>query len=253
LSFARYFSLPLDPELLLKLRRNVLSLMETRTLRASSSKTFREAAALASAAAADKGVELSPGALEDYADAIDPGGSQPQGREPPGDRGGNPKPQGKPREDDAPTPENIRKKAAEIEANKPFLGILNMIPGKNGRRWIVLPFVFSSKGVEFRVSIRILLKESKISENKVERLAVDVSSESRRWLFTIDKAGTPEARVDISIYPPLGTARLAVLEGEIRGILQEFAGEIRLWNNREAPPLGADSRNEALLSINEEV
>jgi hypothetical protein len=254
LSFARYFSLPLDPELLFKLRRNVLSLMETRTLRASSSKTFRDALALALAAAADKGVELSPETLEHYADAIDPGGVQPEGREPPPrDRGGNRKPQDEPTEDDAPTPENIQKKAARIEANKPFLGILNMIPGKDGLRWIVLPFVFLSGGVEFRVSIRILLKEGNTSENKVERLAVDVSSENRRWLFSIDQAGTPEARADISIYPPLETTSLAVLEREIRGLLEEFAGEIRLWNHKEAPPFGEDSRNEVLFSINEEV
>jgi hypothetical protein len=150
-------------------------------------------------------------------------------------------------------PENIRKKAAEIEANKPFLGILNKIPGKNGQRWIVLPFVFFPEGVEFRVSIRILLKENKIFENKVERLAVDVFSESRRWLFTIDQGGTPAARADISVYPPPETVRLAAWEGEIRGILKEFAGEIRFRNNREAPPFGADSRNEALPSVNEEV
>jgi hypothetical protein len=227
--------------------------MENRALKFSSSKTLRDAAVLASVAAADKGLGLSLETLENYAEAIDPGGAQAEGREPPGDRGEDHKQRQRPQADDAPEPEDIRQKAAEIEANRPFLGILNKIPGKNGQRWIVLPFIFAFEGVEFRVSMRILLKENTISENNVERLAVDVSSESRRWLFTIDKPGTPEARVDISVYPPPKGGPLAALEGEIRELVRDFAGEIRLRNHREAPPFGADSRNEVLLSVNEEV
>jgi hypothetical protein len=248
LAFSRYFSLPLDPELLLKLRGNVLALMETRTAKYLSPKTFRDAAVLASAAAADKGVELSPEALERYAEALDP-----ESRDSPD--GGEERRRQRPgfQEDEVLEPENIRQKAGEIEANEPLLGILNRIPGKDGRHWVALPFTFHSEGIEFKISIRIVLKEYTISENKVERLAVDVSSESRRWLFIMDKPGTPGARIDISVYPPLEAARFVLLEGEIRGLLKEFAGSVRLWNNRDEPPFGADSRNEVLLSIDEEV
>jgi hypothetical protein len=260
LAFGRYFSLPLEPDLFLKLRQNVLFLMENRSLKASSSRTFRDAAALAAAAAADKGVELSPEALENYADAIDPGDSQPEGRGSPEGRGDERRRGAQ--EEEPLEPENIREKAGEIEADKPFLRILNQIPGKNGRRWLVFPLVFFPGGVEFRVSIRILLKENPLFDQRVERLAVDVSSEDRRWLFILDKAGTPQARIDISIDPPPEKARFAALEGEIRGILKEFAGQIGLWNKGEgalpgvapgAASFGADSRNEVLPSVNEEV
>ena len=79
LSFVRFFSLPLEKNLLLQLRRESLG-----PPGGGKEPGLREARALGAAAAADKGLSLDPQALEEYARAIignggfgaDPGGSE---------------------------------------------------------------------------------------------------------------------------------------------------------------------------------
>jgi hypothetical protein len=76
LSFARHFSLPLNPGLMAKIRRQSLSAVpdEARQGEALSprSREARNTAAFAAAAAASKGLELSREGLRAYAAAIDP-------------------------------------------------------------------------------------------------------------------------------------------------------------------------------------
>jgi hypothetical protein len=300
ISFIRHFSLPLEPKLLAGLRRDLLAL-----------KTPKDAAVLAAAAALDKGLKLSPGALLEYAAAIDPEsrrggdnafqsgtggressqeqepsqdqrqgqeqkssqdqqqghgqepGQEPnQGQQPDQDQnhGGNTNRARPGEERDA---EWLRKKA--IEAQGPVLGFLNAIPGRDRRRWMVFPLDFASPGGNFRVTLRILLDEC-LPQGKVSRLAVDIAGDAknndasmtetgtgdgRRWLFILDKPGEPEARTDIWRSPPLPEPERKTLEREIRETLDLQAGQICL-HNAGIPPF-ADSRNDALPSINEEV
>jgi hypothetical protein len=75
------------------------------------------------------------------------------------------------------------------------------------------------------------------------RLAVDIVGEERRWLFV---AETP-AEVSVSLWPPPAEREREALE---RGLRLAF-GEQALVKYAESP--FADSRDEALLSVNEEV
>jgi hypothetical protein len=241
----------------------------------------RESAALGAAAAAGKGVRLSAETLERYALAIE-GGQGPEERidenaagesperggeqdtERSGTGGGQGGQGGEEREPEEASGESgqggkirrgtfalrarrIRKKIAAVEANRPFLSLLNMIPGKNGRRWAVFPFDWSSGGVEFKVSVRILLHD-RINGAAAERLAVDCTAETRRWLFVLDKPGEADSRADLYVRPP---PEKPVPEAEIRELLGDF---VRRWvvHPGEMPPF-ADSEDDSLFSVNEEV
>ena len=171
-----------------------------------------------------------------------------RGRDRPGE-GGNPdQDRKKPAEIN---PEDFQKKIEEIEAKRPFLRLLNMIPGKNRGRWVILPFDFSWEGVEFKGTVRILLEGGLSAELKMDRLAVDIVSESRRWLFILDKTGEAGSRMGVNIRPLQPAASRRALERELRERLGPFAAEIRV-NDGETPPF-ADSGVEALPSVNEEV
>jgi hypothetical protein len=256
LSFIRYFSLPLA--LASKLRREVLS-----------QRAPGESAALAAAAAADKGVRLSAETLRSYAAAIDPAFEDPPGIDGGEREAGRGSEEKHRREPEAPffskKPEknpsdriksgDLQKKIEKIEANAPFLRLLNKIPGKNGRRWIIIPFTFSSKGVVFKVSVRILLNKNGSSGYDAERLGVDIAAgdaagtaaDRRRWLFVLDKPGKAGARAEVTFDPPLRASP----EREVRKLLAPFAGEITVKEGRPSPC--GDCRNDDLPSVNEEV
>jgi hypothetical protein len=248
-SFARYFSLSLDPALLTHLRREALSL-----------KLPRESAALAAASAADKGVELTPEALERYAAAIDPdarreqsGADSPEGGRDGFNRGEDEDTPGRLAVSGAPDAETLKKIYDDIDGNDPLLSILNSIPGGDGNRWIVYPFQVSAGGKRFRVTVRVRAGKRKDDA----RLAVDVAGGERRWLFVMNRpACSPEgaeagiSEVRVSIWPPTGRRERDVLEREIREVLGPLGGRVVL---RDGEPLLADCRNEVLSSINEEV
>ncbi|MDR2069978.1 MAG: hypothetical protein LBP81_00970 [Treponema sp.] len=245
-TFARHFSLPLDPVLLTKLRREVLSL-----------KTPRESAALAAAAAAGKGVTLTPEALEKYAAAIDPDarGDQKdgQGRE---GTGGNGFEQ-KDRQPESPgdisgqvTPESLKRIRDDIDEKDPLLSLLNRLPGKDGERWMVYPFQVSAGGKRFMVSVRAAPGIGKDDA----RLAVDIAGEDRRWLFAVNRPASPQQRdtaeTEVSVSPLPELPLREVLEREIQEVLGPLGGRVTL---RESGPFLAECRNKDLPSINEEV
>jgi hypothetical protein len=229
---------------------------------------------LGAAAAADKGVRLSAEALERYGAAIN-GEERREGTFSGEGEGHAGQDREHPREGELPfarkgggassspadpaDPAELRKKIETIEANQPLLRLLNRIPGKHGRRWIVLPFTFLSGGVEFRVSVRILLQNRDVSASAAaERLGVDIvaGSGGRHWLFVLDKAGKTEKnsgpadfRAEITLNPPL--SRSASLERELRKLLEPYAAAITLFQG-EFVPLW-DSRDDVLPSVNEEV
>jgi hypothetical protein len=270
LSFIHFFSLPLDPKLIQKLRQEVLSLNisqkdpEQRSTGGKSSADRIQAGALAAAAAAGKGITLSTEALEKYAAAIagdeqdgddtghdggsadsgagsaqgDSDGGQSEtghyGKEHAGQQDGGGQTNGKRHPKDALSPEQIRDMVEKIEGQSPLLNILNKIPGKDGRRWINLPFSFISGDIDFKVSLRILLADTNTIPWKAEYLALDVTAGTcelcapRRWSFILEgggkSSGTPVFdRAVVGIHPP--PEQPAALEGKLRELLGAIAGE----------------------------
>jgi hypothetical protein len=236
LSFIKFFSLPLDTKLIHRLRQEVLFLKP-------GSEGVLRSGAFAATAAAGKGLVLSTEALAKYAAAIagdernsgDMGGSWDDGatdQDNGAAGGGNEKPQGGTREDRGDNNDTGRRLVERIEGRNSLLGILNKLPGKDGRRWIVLPFLFNSEDVDFRVSLRILLADTNTIPWKVECLALDVTTEYHRWSFTLEDAleALPGvlvfARALVGVSPP--PEQPAALEGVLRELLGTIAKEITL-------------------------
>jgi hypothetical protein len=200
LSFAKFFSLPLEGDFLASIRQKVLKAeaLDHTTGRAPESgpagentagienTELRESLSLATLAASAKGVELSPEALAEYARALrgrrqkeassdsDPESGADSGPEPETDgqdRRGNYR-TGKGRKeapDRAPKPA-LREKI--LAAQAPLLRLLNRLPGRGGERWIVLPF---STDDGFEACLRVLLRPCPGPETcRVERLSLDI-------------------------------------------------------------------------------
>jgi hypothetical protein len=142
------------------------------------------------------------------------------------------------RSTEAISPENLQKKLESIEANSPLLAILNSLPGRNGQRWIVVPFKMETDTVEYRVSLRLLLYGEEASHCKAEQMVLDVEGWAKgggtepagnrlsRWLFTLKKGGEPGACLDVRSDPP--TADPEGLKNELEGLLGVYAGRIQV-------------------------
>jgi hypothetical protein len=246
LSLAKFFSLPLDPKLILRLRQQVLALRPPAQTPPEGAREGGPAdpplagpigsAALAAAAAASKGVVLSPEALAGYAAAL-----AGEDREAPEDGGGggaggdDRRPPEQP-EGDAAAGLSASPKGGEIgeagalwaeriEGRHPLLGVLNRLPGRDGRRWISLPFSFESGGVACRGSLRIALADTNRIPWKAERLALDVKTDRRRWSFMLENGdGQGFARAVFGARPPLKPRA----ERALRTLLGSVAGTVAL-------------------------
>ena len=220
LAFARFLSL--SPSLLGTLRREFLTSSK-------SSKAGLEASALAVTSAQDKGVTLSPEAVERYDAYFDAPGT--------GGDGGN-----KPDQEEVPEPEELQA-IAEDEAKKDgFLDLMNSIPGKNGQYWAVFPFSITVRGTELKVFIRILKREH-VSENVI----ADISGPKTQWrCFLKENAG--KIRADLRVYPELSARALTRLRKEAERYLggNSVFEEILVGNREELC-------DERLPSINKEV
>jgi hypothetical protein len=246
-SFFRYFSLPLKPETLGAARREVLT------------QTKREAAALALAAAADKGLALEGRALKEYADAIDPveprsgdGEKQQSGA----DGGGGERGRGDERRENmemggktAPSVEEIRKSAAEILEKQPVLDFINRIPGKQGR-WMAVPFSFLSGNLELNVSLRVFLGaeagERLMADVAVRRKSEAQPGEESRWRFLFDRGGQ---RMEFARTPSDGEKQGRHLAHHLAGLFGLPPESVIL---RKDIPFFADAKNH-LRFIDEEV
>ncbi|MDR3130845.1 MAG: hypothetical protein LBU18_04795 [Treponema sp.] len=250
ISFALHFSLPLDPVLLARLRRGVLSLPK-----------FRESSAMAAAAAAGKGLELSPEALERYTAAIDPDARRKQNNE--DSPGGGSESSGEDKYfrfsfSGIPDAGGLRKIRDTVDKNEPLLSILNSIPGKDGEHWLVYPFQIEAGGKRFLISVRIADGNGKEDVT----LAVDAAGEDRRWLFVMKRPVHPQRRgpepsdaaplkeTMVSLWPPPGLRERKILEKEIFDALGEAGGRVILRDNES---LLMEFRDEALPAINEEI
>jgi len=276
-SFARFFSLPLKPELMAAMRRQVLApTAQLPTATAASSTAAenapdletaaknREALSLAAAAAESKGIELDQKGLEQFAEAIDP---EWQKRQNPDER--NRKRQHK--NSDEQEKENTSAKTGPLSASgikemalrasekNPLLALLNKLPGKNARRWMTFPFSFSEGGREFNVSLRILLETDSLISKRAVGMAVDIaeSETERRWLFTANGPNRHgiNAASGLTVYlqPELPPKARASLIREL-SLLMEIPPEgICVKNRTESFPCESGGTDDLLPFINEAV
>jgi len=272
ISFARFFSLPLKPELLKNIRQQAFEAAPNASLpepvpAAEDSEPKpgivfknREALSLAAAAAEGKGVELQPKGLEAYAQAVDPDWRRQDGEQ--GEQRGKRK-----REDsekgEVPLQKtaalgaaSVEKMALEGAGKEPLLEILNRLPGKDGKRWVVLPFDFSDSGREFKVSLRILLAASKTA-NRADCMALDVAvrdieengKNEKRRLFVLE----PANRLSVWLQPEISQKERAEFTRELSALLEIAPGRIFIKAKTEAFPFEADFGNDLLRSIDEAV
>jgi hypothetical protein len=291
LSFARYFSLPLNPGLMAKIRRESLSAAPAEASRGEAlsprSRNAQSAAAFAAAAAAARGLELSREGLAAYAAAIDPdypedsgdsaksscpdaepgqnsgGDSGPGGRKngergggAPGNFGGGPRDGGL-NQDELVEPDSLREKILELEGQRPLLGFLNRIPGKNGESWISLPFTFIRGDMEYRVSLFIDAAAS-FSKLSPGRLGMDISGGPRdkplfRWFFRYDKLAGGESRLRARFWPPEPKGALRSFQKELAGLFFIQKNKIILQNDEEFTSYVRIFGDDILPTINEEV
>jgi len=222
-SFAKFFSLPLKPELLKNIRQQAFEAAPNAALpepvpaaEDKEPKTGivfknREALSLAAAAAESKGVELQPKSLEEYAQAVDPDWRRRQDSEQGEQRGKRKRGDGE--KEEAPLQKTaaisaagLEKMALEGAGKDTLLAILNRLPGKDGKRWVVLPFDFSDNGREFKVSLRILLETGK-TINRADCMALDIAirdikekdKTDKRRLFVLEPANRLSVRVQPEI------------------------------------------------------
>jgi hypothetical protein len=145
-------------------------------------------------------------------------------------------------------PAPIRKLA--LAAQDPLLGILNRLPGKDGKRWIVLPF--SLEGLD--VCLRILL-----AGGRAELMGLDIRDEEEVWRFVLHPGipgpgGTdrePPWSLEFSRSPAPGKGRIKAVERELADFLGLPAERIRAGEGEA--PVFAESRDWTLPSINKEV
>jgi hypothetical protein len=256
-SAIRYFSLAPDVALLSRLRGNLLASGAASAPKTGREKAALEAKALAAAAAADKGLLLSPGALEEYAAAMEPeawfaggGGRERQGPpedEDPADREETP---------DGEELEELYAKANEAgkEGGKEgLLSWLNRFPGRNGQGWAVFPFKIKIRGVELKVSVRLLIKGHPFFASRKDAgqgsLIVDIEGPVQYRRFILERSNGKSV-MDIIAYPGQG-GDIKVLEKEAKKIFD--GAEVRVRKSDEAPFLADQLYKEALPSVNEKV
>ena len=230
----------------------------------------RTALSLAAAACRDKGVILNPEGLASYAAKIDPEGDfglwpqrqipDGEGQQSSGGRGRQKK-----RQDDsehekeggekagAITAAELKKMALKTEAFDPLLALLNRLPGKNGRRWVVIPFSFGKDGREYRVSMRILLER----EAHVSRMVMNITENSgtlpqKHWVFSLKPAGDRPS-LAVFVQPALPPGDYLRLEQEFSQLMDTPRGKVSVKNYTEPFYCESSFADNLLNSVNEAV
>ena len=209
LVFMRFFSLPLEPALIMQLRRDILASGKTSSPESPKESSALEAEALAAVIAEDKGVKLSPEALQRYAAYLvppefpGPGGREEKDHE----------------RQEAPTKDELQALAEKDEQEDGLLDILNSLPGKNAQYWMVFPFTVSIKGTELRVFVRILKKEF-IFPGEGDQIIADISGPKRQWRCFLNQ-NNGKYRADIRVYPHYSPRGLKLLQREAERFFQD--------------------------------
>jgi hypothetical protein len=248
IELARFFSLPLEPGLLSKIRR------ETRPSNEQAAKP--ETLSLAAAAAADKGVELSAAALKKYAQALSLDPEQENG----------PKEENKP-ETNSRDLITLVKDTAELKnfilqtaEQNPLLRLLNWLPGRNGQRWLVLPFKFAGQGAEYSACIKIMLNGADAAASgqtglmalEIAKTYTDKSPKSgllHRQLFIMDSRNGKKPRLRIF---QSDTGDKEAIVSELSKRLEIPPERVSVQNYVNIFPIVADNQSGELFSVNEE-
>ena len=287
ISFARFFSLPLKPQLLADIRRSAFVPAKTPSLSANVSASantanaavtgaqadsstavkFREALSLAAAAAESKGVELLPKGLESYAEAADPEWE----RRHDGQRRRRNKDQG--RQDDESsvkiksafdsltepvTAGTLKKLYCENALNDPLLEILNRLPGKNAQRWIVLPFDLSQGSMEIKVSMRILTDDSYVSANAC-CMALDIligdlgTGKEERMLFVMEAADNKPVKLFLYLWQALSQKEHKKIKQELSRAMEIPSERIFIKTSDESFPYETGCAHSSFFSFDEAV
>ena len=260
ITFARFFSLPMDSALLSAIRRQALQAAaesgasanaalprpeRESSGEASLAKTVADAFVLAALAAADKDAPVSTAALAEYAAALDPdGGGAGQGGEEPDKK----RQQNNDKEPDAYdaletlTPSLLKEKLLHNTAQNPTLTLLNSLPSKNGRRWLVFPFRFTQDGADYHISLRILL-DSSSPENRNGRVCLDIAQPARglRRLVVVDSANGRPDRARLLLRPACPAKTLKAMSGALAAILEIPLERVSAENCGDFFPLVPDS------------
>jgi len=223
LVFTRFFSLSADKALLGSLRREILDLQKTSSPGTAEEKAALEARVMAAVIAADKGVYLSPAALERYARflmppaILSPNMASPKMTLPfvPRASGEKESPTSKAAIssqdsegeslEEVPEPEELRAIAETQTREDGFLDLFNGLPGKNGQYWLVFPFDVKIKGIELKVLLRVMRNDSasipgRSSAEGDGQLIADISGPKRQWRFFVKKTAG-KFRADIQVCP----------------------------------------------------
>jgi hypothetical protein len=265
-SFARFFSLPLKAEKLASIRRQAFTetpqtdVKQTTVKNSAASLTLdknRAAFSLAAAAAESKGVELQPKALVSFAEAVDPELQKRHDEQKRDQRNKNQeqKDDGTLSKTSAVNSSGLEKLALESAEKNPLLYLLNRMPGKNGQRWIVLPFDFSRDGKDFRVSMRILLETRQASDSAV-LMALDIAETTdvnNRWMFAIEAANNRIAGLSVFVKPDLSPKIHSSIKRELSLLLGIPAQRVSVKARLDDFPCESNFADDLLRSIDEAV
>jgi hypothetical protein len=248
LVFTRFFSLSADKALIGSLRREILDQLKSSSPGTAEEKAALEAKVMAAIIAADKGVFLSPAALERYARFLMPtpfmaSAYMPTASKPPvSDEKETPPPKttaanhrekstgvtrGETREE-TPEADELRAIAEAQTQEDGLLDFFNRLPGRNGQNWLVLPFNINVKGIELKVLLRVLRSE-RVSVSGIPSAAedgqmiADISGPKRQWrCFVKQSAG--KLRADIRVYPEQSQRALNHLRKQAERFLGKSGG-----------------------------
>jgi hypothetical protein len=277
-SFAKFFSLPLEPSLLAKIRRQVLTpehmpeQAKTQAPAAEMGRTpymgtavSREALSLAAASAAGKGVELTRQGLKRYAAAFEAeaeGGPAPEAGDSPDSEG-----QSLPEKWSIVPGAEFKEKLLAAAERDPLLALLNRLPGKNGQRWIVLPLNFADKESEYRLSFRVLLdnpdllcKSGTVSGGirmalEIVKLPGQGAGIQRRWLFMADSGGESGGIRGLTMYvqPSIAEKHFRLMVRQLAQALEIAPEKIYVKKGGDFSSFSMEMHHEDLSSVNEEV
>jgi len=282
LTFARFFFLPLDQQLLSKIRRQIISAGQAEQAETTKEAPAGEALspkghqlpglAFAALAAASKGVELTPEGLENYAAAMEP--------EPPGGEERRRQNQKKRGQDETEKQEeeaaeiggfsDVKERALQAGEKNPLLAVMNRLPGRNGQRWLVFPFNFKEQGDEYRLCLKILLNEAAVPGQQSGynagqffldivktgsggENAADKGSPKQRWLFALNSGNGKNPRLRVFLDPVKPERILKMYAAELSQLLGITPEHITMQKFRESFQFDAVSEETVLPSINEEV
>jgi len=292
LVFTRFFSVSADKVLIGSLRREILDLVKTSSPGTAEEKAALEAKAMAAVVAANKGVFLSPAALERYARFLMPTPfmatpfmatafmpppfmatpfmatktaeekEAPSNKAPVSSQDKREKPAGKTREE-SPEPEELKAIAGTQTQEDGLLDYLNYLPGRNGQSWLVFPFKINVTGIELNVLLRVLRSENGMvpgrrSAAEDGQLIADISGPKRQWRCFVNKSAG-KFRADIRVYPECSQSALDRLRKQAERFLGKktanFSGfeVITVRNGDKIPLWTEDLWPEYLSFLDEEV